>query len=236
VTRRVAAEPGPVIARVDGLTVTHGDLPAVVDVHLELASGELVALQGPNGAGKSSLLHALARPESAGTIIVGGQDVHSLRRRARRHAIALVPEAFDNLLFSTTVAQECRRADRRAGAQGSALPGTAERFVRFLGFPSLAEAGDLLRRHPRDLSAGERLCLVLAIQLAAEPRVLLVDEPTRGLDAAARELVGDALVAATASGAAVLVATHDRDFADRFATRTLAMNAGRVLTGAAVAP
>jgi energy-coupling factor transport system ATP-binding protein len=85
-----------------------------------------------------------------------------------------------------------------------------------------------MSRHPRDLSAGQRLCLVLAIQLAAHPSAILVDEPTRGLDAAARELVGDALVAAAASGAAVVFATHDDRFADRFATRTLSMTNGRI--------
>ncbi len=106
--------------------------------------------------------------------------------------------------------------------------------MRFLGFASADSAGDLLRRHPRDLSAGERLCLVLAIQLAAQPRVLLVDEPTRGLDAAARDLVGEALVAATASGAAVLVATHDAAFVEQFATRILSMKDGRVLAPAEV--
>ena len=210
---------GQLIAHVDHLTVTHGAVTAVDDVSLALRAGELVALGGPNGAGKSSLLHAMATAPYAGTVFAGGRDLHGLRRAARRRAIALVPEAFDDLLFAITVEKECRRA----GPQALKL------FARFV-------ANDTLRhRHPRDLSAGERLCLVLAIQLAAHPAVLLVDEPTRGLDAAARELVGQALVAATASGAAVMIATHDRDFADRFATRTVPMAAGRLETTAEVA-
>ena len=209
--------------------MSHGDQGAVDDASLELFAGELVALRGPNGAGKSTLLHAMARPPRARTVYAGDRDVHALRRGARRRAIALVPEAFDDLLFSITVEQECRRADRLGVDTG-----TGDRFARFLGHASLADADTLRTRHPRDLSAGERLCLVLAIQLAARPDVLLVDEPTRGLDAGARDLVGGALVAATASGAAVLVATHDRDFADRFATRTLSMKDGRVLQPAGV--
>jgi energy-coupling factor transport system ATP-binding protein len=224
-TGDMGAHIGGDIARVDGLTVTMGDTTIVDDAALTLRAGELVALQGPNGAGKSTLLDAMARPRTAGAVLVSGQDVHALRRRARRRAVALVPEAFDDLLFSTTVVQECRRADRRAGTTG-----TARRFAAFLG----RTEDELLGRHPRDLSAGERLCLVLAIQLAAEPHVLLVDEPTRGLDAAARTLVGDALGAATASGAAVMVATHDRDFARRYATRTLTMGAGRIGSPAGV--
>ena len=68
----------------------------------------------------------------------------------------------------------------------------------------------------------------MAIQLSAGPRALLVDEPTRGLDEHARLLVGDALRSASAAGTAVLVATHDHDFAERHATRTVTMSAGRV--------
>ena len=182
--RRAAEDPGPVIARVEGLSVSHHGLVAVADADFTVSRGELVALRGPNGVGKSSLLHAMARPETTGTVFVAEQDVHSAGRRARRRAAALVPEAFDDLLFSTTVAQECHRADRRSRARD-----TAQRFVGFLG-ASADEAAGLLQRHPRDLSAGERLCLVLAIQLSARPRVLLVDEPTRGLDAAARRTGG----------------------------------------------
>ncbi|MFZ2964288.1 MAG: ATP-binding cassette domain-containing protein [Rhodoglobus sp.] len=201
-------------ASIRHLSVAHGGATAVDDVSFEVAGGELVALLGPNGAGKSSLLHAIARPAQPGTVGIDGRDVAGLKPRERRRAVALVPEAFDDLLFTTTVAEECRRAD-----------GADETFARFLG---LAAEHDLLARHPRDLSAGERLCLVIAIQLSAKPALLLVDEPTRGLDPAARELVGAALARAAASGTAVMIATHDREFADRFATRSIAMDAGRV--------
>jgi len=212
---RPAGEPGSPIAKVRHVSVTHGTRVAVDDASLDIAAGEILALRGPNGAGKSSLLDALARPRAVGTVTVGGSDVAGLRPRARRHAIALVPESADDLLFATTVQEECRRA----GAGAAAL------FSDFLGLDGTAS---LLARHPRDLSAGERLCLVIAIQLSAGPNVLLVDEPTRGLDASARELVGSALSRAAASGVAVVFATHDSDFADRFATRTLAMADGRI--------
>ena len=216
---RIAPPPlGPTVAVVDHLTVAHGEMAAVDDVSVTLRAGELVALCGPNGAGKSSLLHAIARPARPEVVVVGGVDVHRLRRRGRRRAVALVPEAFDDLLFSTTVAAECRRG-------GDAVA----TVLSFLGLDA-DQAREFMQRHPRDLSAGQRLCLVLAIQLAARPSVILVDEPTRGLDAAARELVGDALVSAATSGAAVVFATHDDAFAERFATRTLSMTAGRIAT------
>lgn len=207
--------PGPTVAEVRSVSVDHAGRTAVDAVSLTLAAGEIVALRGPNGAGKSSLLHAMARP--AGSVLVDGIDLSRLKHRARRSAVALVPEAFDDLLFATTVDEECRRADRAGGGQG-----TAALLAQFLG---RAIEGD---RHPRELSAGERLCLVLAIQLSARPRVLLVDEPSRGLDAAARALVGGALRAVAASGTAVLLATHDGEFAARYATRTLRMSAGRL--------
>ncbi|MCI4657592.1 ATP-binding cassette domain-containing protein [Cryobacterium zhongshanensis] len=245
---RAGAEPpaqvpaaGKPLAGIHGLTVRHGDRTVVDAVSLELAAGEIVALEGRNGAGKSSLLTALALPATPGTVIVGGQDVALLHRRTRRRLVALVPENFDDLFFATTVADECRRSDRstagrtadrrarrRAGRSARSDPGaTAGTFARLLGHDSAA-AAPLLERHPRDLSAGQRLCLAIAIQLAAAPRVLLVDEPTRGLDAAARALVGAALQRVSDRECAVLLATHDHDFARSFATRALHLEDGRL--------
>ncbi len=225
-----AADAGSVaerIADIHHLSVRHGELLAVDDASFTLAAGEIVALTGPNGAGKSSLLGALARPVAHGTVVVGDHDVSALRRGARRRAVALVPEAFDDLLFRTTVAAECRRADRGEDRRAAAR-GTAATFLRLLGFDDPDDTPSLLDRHPRDLSAGERLCLVMAIQLSARPHVLLVDEPTRGLDAAARALVGTALTRAAAGGAAVVVATHDSGFAERYASRTMSMENGQL--------
>ncbi|MBG6058094.1 energy-coupling factor transporter ATP-binding protein EcfA2 [Cryobacterium sp. MP_M5] len=229
---RKHAAPGAPLASIRHLSVRRGSDLVVDDVSLEIASGDVIALEGPNGAGKSSLLAALALPVARGTVFVAGRDVAALRPGDRRAAVALVPEHADDLLFSTTVAEECRRADRavrRTEAAGDAQP-TAARFAGLLGL-DLASARHLLRRHPRDLSAGERLCLVIAIQLAAAPSVLLVDEPTRGLDPGARALVGAALLRAGRTASAVVFATHDRDFARTLATRTISMQAGRVANG-----
>ncbi|MBW9092295.1 ATP-binding cassette domain-containing protein [Microbacterium jejuense] len=105
-------------------------------------------------------------------------------------------------------------------------PGTAERLAGFLGLdPDGPEMAERLARHPLDLSAGERRCLALAIQLATAPRVMLVDEPTRGLDAAARAVVWAALVSLADEGTAVLVASHEPEIAAG-ADRVLAMRNG----------
>ena len=233
---RVSSVRGGTVLRARGITVRHRGTVAVAAVDVELRAGEIVALVGPNGAGKSSLLAALALPDRAMDIEAAGR-------------VALVPDASDDLFAADTVAAECRRADRGAAraarsaaraqpgavhADGDAAAGTAERFAGFLGLdpdgPGLAER---LARHPRDLSAGERRCLALAIQLARGPRVLMVDEPTRGLDPAAREMVRAALASLAATGTAVLVATHEPEFAAG-ADRRLEMRAGvlaeRVMT------
>ncbi|HZK60069.1 MAG TPA: ATP-binding cassette domain-containing protein, partial [Cryobacterium sp.] len=228
--RRVtaSAQGGP-LAGIRHITVSHGENRAVDDVSLEISAGDIIALEGRNGAGKTSLLGAMALPATRGSVLIGGLDVSLLRPLARRQAVALVPEYVDDLLFATSVAEECRRADRRSG-HGSARA-TAGTFLNLLGRGAQADAGHLMQRHPRDLSAGERLCLVMAIQLAAAPSLLLVDEPTRGLDPQARALVGAALLRASNHASAVMFATHDHDFARSFATKAILMDAGRAAPG-----
>ncbi|MGW9631282.1 ATP-binding cassette domain-containing protein [Agromyces sp. NPDC055520] len=218
---RTAPGPRHPLASIRGLDARHGDAIAVRAASFELSPGEVVAIAGSNGAGKSSLLGAMAVPDAAGRVSIDGVDVAALSPPARRGAITLVPEQFDDLFFATTVAGECHRADRRTTP---ATP-TATTFTALLGRD--LDASSLLR-HPRDLSAGERLCLAIAIQLAPSPAVLLVDEPARGLDAAARRLVGEALVRVGRTGRAVLFATHDREFAARYASRALSIDRGTV--------
>lgn len=207
-----------------GITVRHGDRTAVSRASLTLEAGEVVALVGPNGAGKSSLLAALALPmsgEGTGTLHTAG-------------TVALVPDASDDLFVRTTVTAECRAADRRAHLDAGT---TASRFAALLHLdPGSADLHRRLAQHPRDLSAGERRCLAIAVQTARSPRVFLIDEPTRGLDPEARDLVARALLAQADVGVAVLFATHDDDFARALSSRVLVMDAGELGTPAAVAP
>jgi energy-coupling factor transporter ATP-binding protein EcfA2 len=210
------------VLRAHALTVRHGGTIAVDAATLTLRAGEVVALVGPNGAGKSSLLAALALPDTAADVTVEG-----LRRTDRSYQPAvLVPDASDDLFVCDTVAAECRRADRRAGVP---VGSTARKFAGFLAPAADADtAGGRMAQHPRDLSAGERRLLALALQLVRAPRALLVDEPTRGLDAQARDLVARALDGLAADGVAVLLATHDAEFAAEIADRILPMTGGRL--------
>ena len=196
------------------VTVRRGTRVAVDEASLDLHAGEVLVLTGPNGAGKSSLLEALATG-APGVAVAGGA----------RRGVALVPDASDDLLLRDTVAAECRAADRRFRPAQPA----AERLAAFLGLePEGPAFARILRTHPRDLSAGQRRCLGIALQTARSPRALLIDEPTRGLDPAARALVARAVLAEADAGVGVLLATHDAAFAELVADRRLAIADGRV--------
>ncbi|MCD5345979.1 ATP-binding cassette domain-containing protein [Agromyces sp. S2-1-8] len=226
--------------RVAGITVRHGDQVAVDDVSFDAAPGEIVALGGPNGAGKSSLFTAIALGTEPGTVRTGdedasGQDAAGHRpSRSSRRRIALVPDRSDDLLFTDTVEAECRRADRT----GRRPRGTTwALFTELLGHPTHRD--ELAARHPRDLSAGQRRLLVIAVQAAGEASALLVDEPTRGLDPSAQTALARALRLVADRGRTVVIATHDRGFAARVADRALTMREGRLeerRTPAAPAP
>lgn len=206
------------------LTATHLAVhrkgkPLVHSASLALHRGEVVALVGPNGAGKSSLLVALALGE--------GTDGESTEgEKAVGGRINLVPDASDDLFTRDTVAGELRAADRRLTRRKDATPlqpgYAAEHLLRLRG----GAAMPLGHEHPRDLSAGERRILAIALQTMDDPDVLLIDEPTRGLDPAARSAVAAALRAAANAGTAVLIATHDHDFARGLGARILPMRDG----------
>jgi energy-coupling factor transport system ATP-binding protein len=202
------------------LAVHRDGKPLVRSASLSLHRGEVVALVGPNGAGKSSLLVALALGE--GTLNEGTPG----ETTADGGRIALVPDASDDLFTRDTVAAELRAAERRQprrkGAAQPAPGDAASRLARLRGDVRIP----IGHEHPRDLSAGERRILAIALQTTDDPQVLLIDEPTRGLDPAARTAIAAALRAAADAGAAVLIATHDLDFAHGLGARILPMRDG----------
>lgn len=211
------------------LSVRYGDLVAVREVDLELVGGEVVALMGRNGSGKSSLLWALqgSGRRSGGTISVGGADhggsggadPATLPPGAARELVALVPQTPTDLLYRTTVATECESAD----VESEAEPGAClARLARLAGPVDPAV-------HPRDLSEGQRLALVLAIQLGSGAQVVLLDEPTRGLDYPAKARLADVLAELAAAGRAVVLATHDVEFVASAAARVVVLADGEIV-------
>jgi len=203
------------------LSVRYGDLVAVREVDLTANAGEVVALMGRNGSGKSSLLWALqgSGRRSGGTVTVDGLDPAALAPGVRRTRVGLVPQTPTDLLYLPTVAAECEQADAETG---SALGTCRDLLDRLL--PGIAGG-----THPRDLSEGQRLGLVLAVQLTARPQVLLLDEPTRGLDYQGKAALATVLRDLADEGHALLLSTHDVEFAAIAADRVVVLAGGEVV-------
>jgi energy-coupling factor transport system ATP-binding protein len=190
-------------------------------VGLDLVGGGIAAVMGRNGSGKSSLLWALqgSGPRLRGTVRVDGRDPAEVDPAEARRLVGLVPQDADDLLYLETVGAECLQADTESRAAAGTCRTLLDRLVP--GVPDEA--------HPRDLSEGQRLALVLAVQLAAGPRVILLDEPTRGLDYAAKRHLASVLRALADDGRAVLLSTHDVEFVATVADRVLVMADGEIV-------
>jgi energy-coupling factor transport system ATP-binding protein len=223
------SEDGPPLATTTALVVRHGETVALRRVDLTVRPGEIVALMGRNGAGKSTLLAALvglARPVS-GSVSTGQLAPHRADPADVVRAAGLVPQQPSDLLYAETVAAECRGADADAGA----TPGTCRALLARLA-PDVAD-----ETHPRDLSEGERLALALAVVVTARPPLLLLDEPTRGLDYAAKRRLTTILrdIVAAGSQHAVVLATHDVELVAELATRVVVLADGEIVADGATA-
>jgi len=220
--------------RARGIVVRYGEVVAVNDIDLTLRAGEVTALMGRNGSGKSSLLWALQgsgrRDRGRVAVVAGGDAVSDVGLRggldpatldpARgRRLVGLVPHEPGDLLYLDTVAGECERADNESGANAGSCARMLERIA-----PGIAPS-----QHPRDLSEGQRLALVIAVQLSADPTVLLLDEPTRGLDYGAKRRLRDVVHELADRGRAVLLSTHDVEFVADTADRVVVMADGEVV-------
>ncbi|MGA5599791.1 ABC transporter ATP-binding protein [Streptomyces griseoincarnatus] len=209
------------VAQARSLAVRRDRVQALTRVDLTVSPGETVALMGRNGAGKSTLLGALVGlvAPSSGSVRTGGAVPHRTRPRDLVRKVGLVPQEPRDLLYADTVAAECAAADRDAEAE----PGTCRALLGEL-LPSVAD--DM---HPRDLSEGQRLTLALAVVLTARPPLLLLDEPTRGLDYAAKARLTAILRRLAAEGHAIVMATHDVELAAELAHRVVLLAEGEVI-------
>ncbi|MER7619891.1 ATP-binding cassette domain-containing protein [Streptomyces sp. NPDC126503] len=212
--------PGPLVD-VRGLAVRRGRVEALRRIDLQVRAGETVALMGRNGAGKSTLLHTLVGTiaPTAGTVRVAGLTPHTTDPRTLIRRVGLVPQEPRDLLYAETVAAECAAADADAGA----APGTCRALVAEL-LPGVADT-----THPRDLSEGQRLALALSVVLTGRPPLLLLDEPTRGLDYAAKARLVAHLRTLAAAGHATVLATHDVELTAELADRVVIVAGGEVV-------
>ncbi|WP_329388296.1 ABC transporter ATP-binding protein [Streptomyces sp. NBC_01716] len=219
--RRPQPTPATDVTAVTHLSVLRGRIEALRGIDLAVTSGETIALMGRNGAGKSTLLAALVGmvEPSSGSVTVGGRTPHRTHPRELIRQVGLVPQEPRDLLYADTVAAECVAADDDAGA----APGSCRALVDEL-LPHVPDA-----THPRDLSEGQRLALALAIVLTGRPPLLLLDEPTRGLDYAAKARLVDVLRALAAEGHAIVLATHDVELAAELARRVVILADGEIV-------
>jgi energy-coupling factor transport system ATP-binding protein len=201
--------PGGPLVTATGLAVRRGHRTVLSGVDLAVAEGEVVALLGRNGAGKTTLLRALAgllRPD-AGRVTAGGR-------------VAYVPQDPGALLFSPTVRAELAETLRLLGRPDG---GEVDRWLDALRLSGVAG------RHPRSLSGGERQRVAVAAVAVGGAAVLLLDEPTRGMDAATRAALEAAMARHAATGGGVVLATHDVELAARAATRAVVLGDGEVV-------
>ena len=220
-TRRSVPAGSEPIATAEDVWVRYGDRVALSGLNLALHPGEVTALMGRNGAGKSTLISTLGggRAPDKGRVRIDGENPLTLRGRHFLRLVGVVPSDPTLLLSATTVAAEVAEADRETGT----APGVTAAALEAL-LPGIDPGA-----HPSDLSAGQRLGLALALVLAHEPRVVLLDEPTTGLDYRAKEALASWLAKLSSRGTAVLLATHDVELVAEVAHRAVVLADGEIV-------
>ena len=212
------------VLEVTGLDVTVGLRQVVRDVSFTVGRGDVVVITGDNGAGKTSLLNHIVSPPKR-KVLSGGRDLSRVSPWKRRDLVAAVPADPRDFFLTSTVADELALADRGSGLpEGTALLTLSSILPkRWWGSDE-----DFLATHPRDLSRGQATALALALQLVARPLVVLLDEPTRGLDEDSRRFLGEVMGCVVETGVAVVVTTHDDEVLDWGVDTHLVCAGGRV--------
>ena len=209
--------------RVDDVTVAYDGTPAVQGAHLVTPAGSVTAILGPSGCGKSTLLRAVAglEPLQHGTIAWDDEDLAPVATHKRGFALMFQ----DGQLFGhLTVARNVGYALRIRGRRRAAV---AEKVTELLALVGLEGYADRL---PGTLSGGERQRVALARSLAADPRLLLLDEPLSALDSGLRvRLAGDLREILRRAGTTTLLVTHDHEEAFAIADHLVVMREGRIV-------
>ena len=225
------------VIRLTGVTKTYqaGAPPALADVSIGVAAGEVVAVMGPSGSGKSTLLNLVAGLDkpTTGTVTVAGRRIDALgegalaRFRARHVGIIF---QFFNLLDDLTVEDNVLLPAQLAGASRRQARARAAELLERMGIGEHRDA------YPARLSGGQRQRVAIARALVNSPELLLADEPTGALDTAAGQEIGRLLRELNAGGQTLVLVTHDPALAQRFAARTVLLVDGQVATAGAEVP
>ncbi|MFJ6674419.1 ABC transporter ATP-binding protein [Actinosynnema sp. NPDC091369] len=205
-----------------GLTKHFGSFEAVRGIDVEVSKGEAFGFLGPNGAGKSSTMRMVScvSPRTGGELRVLGMDPDTDGPRIRAR-IGVVPQQ-DNLDTELTVRQNLQVYGRYFGLSRAAV---RERAVELMEF---AQLSDRAEAEVEPLSGGMKRRLTIARSLVNDPELLLLDEPTTGLDPQARHLLWDRLFRLKQSGVTLIITTHYMDEAEQLCDRLVVMDGGRI--------
>lgn len=213
----------------ESLTLGYGDRPIVTDLSLTLPAGQITTIVGANACGKSTLLRGLARllPAQSGRVLLDGHDIHSMATKQVARRLGLLPQspiAPEGITVAELVAQG-RHPHRRTFARWTA---SEDEIVA----DALVATGvlDLAERHVDELSGGQRQRVWIALALAQQTEVLLLDEPTTFLDVCHQVEVLDLLTDLNRSrGTTIVMVLHDLNLAARYADHLIAVRNGSVL-------
>ena len=206
-----------------GLTKKYGDFTAVDGIDFDVAKGESLGLLGPNGAGKSTTMRIIAATSrrSSGTISILGRDPEEHGPQVRAH-LGVVPQQ-DNLDTELTVTENLYIYGRYFGLSKKFVKGKVEEL---LAFAQLEEKKDV---KVEALSGGMKRRLTIARALVSEPDILMLDEPTTGLDPQARHILWDRLFRLKEDGVTLIITTHFMDEAEQLCDRLVVMDKGKIM-------
>ncbi len=235
-TRQEIGEPDrPAAIRLSGASIGYGDVPIVRDVDLTVGNGEAVALLGSNGSGKTTLVRGLLGLANVlgGVVEVLGRPVGD---QVKRGSVGYVPQRHTVTGAVPATVREVVGVGRLARLGLFRRPGPADRAAIVDAVAAVGLA-DRLTDPVASLSGGQQRRVLVARALAAEPDLLVMDEPTAGVDAASQEALAGVLAAVSASGTTLVVVTHELGALAGVLTRAVVADHGRIaydgpLTGA----
>jgi len=215
---------GEPIISVQDLSYSYGTVIALTGINLTIHKGEFLAIVGENGSGKTTLVKHFNRllSPTSGNVIVNGKNTKECSIATLAHDVGLVFQNPDHMFFADTVREEIAYGVKNLGIEnGDAVIDAALRDA------GLSGSADL---YPRWLSRGERQRLAIACVVAMQPGVIVLDEPTTGLDGYESRLVIDMLKDLQEKGHTIIIITHNREIATHCADRVILMENGRIVS------
>ncbi len=218
-----AISPETVIS-VKNLSYSYGDISALDSISLDFSSGEFVAIVGENGSGKTTLVKHFNRLlfPTSGDVVVKGKNTRECTVSELARHVGLVFQNPDHMFFADSVREEIG-----FGLKNIGISDGIEIIEKALGDVQLLHTKDM---YPRWLSRGERQRLAIACVIAMRPEIIVLDEPTTGLDGNEARLVIEILKSLQLKGHTIIIITHNREIADNCADRIISMERGKVIS------